>query len=65
MKIDDISINGEKYLRLEDVLKVTEMKQSTLYALMKYGHFPASFNMKIRALWKRSEIEEYIESQRK
>ena len=60
-----INVDGEKYIRLEDVLEATGIKQSTLYVKIRCKEFPKPENMKIRALWKLSEIEEYIESQRK
>jgi predicted DNA-binding transcriptional regulator AlpA len=61
----DIIIDGEKYLNLEEILKITGIKQTELYGRMKYGDFPKPEYKKIRALWKKSVIEEYIESKRK
>ena len=69
LKIDD-----EEYVDLEEVMKITGLKQSNLYIKMKYNEFPKSEKkpisktvtfVKKHALWKLSEIEEYIESQRK
>lgn len=60
-----IIIDGEEYLKLEDVIKLTGLKQTNLYIKMKYNEFPKPENKKIRALWKKSEIDEYLESTKK
>ena len=65
-------IDGEEYLDLRDVEELVGIKQNLIYEKMRYDKFPKSEKKKIditfkreRALWKLSEIEEYIESQRK
>ena len=63
-------IDGEEYLDLREVEGLVGMKQTLIYEKMRYGQFPKHEKKPVvdtvkRSLWKRSEIEEYIESQRK
>ena len=60
----NIVVDGEEYLRLEDVLKATNLKQANLYIKIRCKEFPKPEHMKIRALWKKVDIEKYIKTQK-
>lgn len=67
-----IKIDDNEYLELEEVLKMTGMKQASLYEKVRYHCFPQPEKKQIeikflrkRNLWKKSDIENYIESTRK
>lgn len=64
--------NNEEYLDLKEVVKMTGLSQAYLYIKMKYEDFPKPEKKQVkltflrkRALWKRSEIEDYIAKQKK
>ncbi len=57
-----ININGEEYLSIHEVLELVKMSQASVYERMRYDRFPKAFKPEYRSYWKRSEIEEYIES---
>jgi predicted DNA-binding transcriptional regulator AlpA len=63
--MDSIIINGTEYLLLPDVSKMVGLKQSTLHEKMRYDRFPKPLKIDIRSVWKKSEIEEYMEKNRK
>lgn len=65
-------IDGEEYVDLDEVEKLVGMKQTLIYEKMRYDQFPKSEKKKIditfkreRSLWKKSEIDEYLESTKK
>ena len=60
----NIIIDEEEYLKLEDVLELTGLKQTNLYVKIKCKEFPKPEHMKIRALWKKVDIEKYIKTQK-
>ena len=55
-------IDNKEYLTQEEVEALIGIKQTTLNTLVRFGHFPAPLKLEIRKLWKRSEVEAYIES---
>ena len=55
-------IDNEEYLTQEEVEELIGLKQTALNTLVRFGHFPAPLKLEIRKLWKRSEVEAYIES---
>ena len=55
-------IDNEEYLTQEEVEELVGLKQTSLNTLVRFGHFPAPLKLEIRKLWKRSEVEAYIES---
>jgi predicted DNA-binding transcriptional regulator AlpA len=65
----NIVVGGEEYVELEDVLKITGINQTALYIKVKYNEFPKPERIVVptprkRSLWKRSEIDEYLEKTR-
>ena len=59
-------LEDTKYLTTEEVMKIFFIGNSTVRFWIKTKpDFPKPFKFGRRLLWKRSEIEEYIESQRK
>ena len=65
-------VDDEEYVDLEEVVKMTGLSQANLYIKMRYKEFPQSKKKQVelkflrkRALWKKSEIEEYIERTKK
>ena len=59
------TISNEEYITLEEVEKLVKLRESSIYNRVRFGHFPKPVKLEIRMAWKLSEIEEYIESQRK
>ena len=50
----------ERFLRREDVERITGLSRSTLYALMALGKFPRQFKISGRAAaWSEREIAEW------
>ncbi len=53
---------NETIYRLKEVKTKTGLSRSTIYDLMKQGHFPQSINLGLRAVgWLNSEIEAWIQ----
>ena len=51
----------KKVLRLQDVLEITGLSQSTIYRLMRLNKFPKSFNLTASNVgWDRWEIEKWL-----
>jgi predicted DNA-binding transcriptional regulator AlpA len=63
MKIS-ILINGEEFLDVDNVLELTALNYTKLYELLRYSIFPKPIRMKNRNLWKKSDIEAYLESKK-
>jgi predicted DNA-binding transcriptional regulator AlpA len=64
------NIDNEEYLDLDEVIKLTGINQAYIYMKIKYEGFPKPENKTVptprkRKLWKKSEIETYIELTRK
>jgi len=54
-----------KVLRLPSVKKRTGLSRSTIYLLMKGGHFPASVKLGTRAVgWFEDDISNWLEHRR-
>jgi len=52
-----------KLLKLKDVIAVTGLSRSHIYALISKGEFPRQAPLTMRAVaWVESEIEEWIDS---
>jgi predicted DNA-binding transcriptional regulator AlpA len=58
-------VEDESYITLEDVEKRVGLKEASIGTLVRFGHFPQPIKFEIRRAWKESEIEEYIEKNRK
>lgn len=55
--------NGERFLRLDDVLYKTGLGRSTVYELIKKGEFPNSIKLtSTQVAWLESEIENWIKN---
>ena len=59
MKIS-ILINGEEFLDVDNVLKLTTLNYTKLYELLRYNVFPKPVSIKNKNFWKKSEIEAYL-----
>lgn len=66
------TIDNEEYIELSDVQEMVGIKQTLIYEKVRYGQFPQPQEKKVditfkrkRKLWKKSEIEEYIERTKK
>ena len=55
-------IENEKYLTGPEVRELLRITKQTLVALKKRPEFPKSYRPAGRDLWKKSEIESYLES---
>ncbi|OCL89455.1 helix-turn-helix transcriptional regulator [Arcobacter porcinus] len=51
---------GEKLLRKPQVIEITGIAGSTIYAKMKQLRFPSQHKYGGTACWKLSEVQEYI-----
>ena len=58
--MDDVVINGKKYIILEEVLKRVGLKQAKLYEMLRYDRFPQPFKPISRAYWLESDIDNFI-----
>lgn len=57
--ISDLKTN--RVIRLPKVIEKTGMRRSSIYASMKNGRFPASFNLGPRCVgWLEGEIDQWI-----
>jgi len=53
----------DRFMRLPEVLAITGLARSTVYALAQRGEFPRSYRTGARASgWRESEIKAWIES---
>lgn len=57
-------IDNEEYLTQEEIEELIGLKQTALNTLVRFGHFPKPLKLEIRKLWKRSEVEAYIEAKK-
>jgi predicted DNA-binding transcriptional regulator AlpA len=55
-------LNDEKYVTLDDVEKLVDMKETSIYNRVRFGHFPKPLKIKIGMAWKKSDIDAYIKS---
>ncbi|WP_046168875.1 helix-turn-helix transcriptional regulator [Chromobacterium vaccinii] len=57
-----INSNTSYMLRLPDVMKVTGLSRSSLYALIKQGQFPRQIQLGPRAVaWLSSDVDSWLE----
>ena len=57
-------MNEDKYLTGPEIRDLLRITKQTLVALKKRPDFPKSYRPAGRDLWKRSEVEAYIESKK-
>ena len=58
-----VSTTSTRILRLPDVKNRTGLSRSTIYALVKNGHFPKYISLGVRSVgWLESEVEAWIEA---
>ncbi|EMK3324783.1 AlpA family phage regulatory protein [Vibrio vulnificus] len=56
---------SERYLKIEEVVKVTSYSRAQIYRLMKSGEFPSSYRLsKNRVAWKETEIRNWSENRK-
>lgn len=56
----------EKLLRLPEVMELTGVKKSTVWAWVKSGRLPAPFKLSSRVtVWRLTELQEWINAQGK
>jgi predicted DNA-binding transcriptional regulator AlpA len=61
-----VFIDGEEVLDALTVQKCTGISNSKLYEFLRYNLFPQPFaKVKNKSYWKKADIEEYIEKNRK
>jgi predicted DNA-binding transcriptional regulator AlpA len=65
------TVDNEEYLDLKDLEKLVGMKQTLIYEKIRHNKFPKSEKKQVkitflrkRSLWKRSEIDAYLEKTR-
>lgn len=52
-----------RFINLEEVIKRTSLKKTTIYTLINKNQFPKSITISAkRSAWLESEIDEWIES---
>lgn len=51
-------------LDMDDLLLVVKVSKSTVYKLMALDEFPRPIKIGDRSLWKRSDIDHWIENQK-
>ncbi len=61
-----MSIENERLLRRDEVLRLTGLSKSTLNKMVKEGTFPAPVRIGERAVaWRESEVLEWIRTRQK
>jgi predicted DNA-binding transcriptional regulator AlpA len=60
-----LMIENEEYVTLDEVEKLVNMKQTSIYTRVRFGSFPQPLKFPTRMAWKSKEIEAYIDSTRK
>ena len=54
---------NKRVIRLREVMRITGLSRSSIYAMMDAGEFPKQVRLGLRAVgWLESEIYEWIES---
>jgi predicted DNA-binding transcriptional regulator AlpA len=61
----EIIFNGDKYISIDEVLTILEIKEYKLYELMDKNEISKPLKPTPRAFWKKSEIDKFIEKNRK
>ena len=61
----EIIFGGEKYISIDEVLRILGIKEYKLYELMDRNEISKPLKPDPRAFWKLSEIEEYMEKTRR
>ncbi|MEG9487435.1 helix-turn-helix transcriptional regulator [Mannheimia indoligenes] len=52
----------ERFLKLDDVIRRTSLRRSTIYALMKENKFPKNLSISAKSVvWIESEIDKWID----
>ena len=55
------NMSEQRMLRLRSVILMTSLSKSTLYRLIKQGHFPQPLRLTQRAVrWRREEVDEWL-----
>ena len=60
-----ILLDEAEYLYKEEVAKVLKISESTLKLKIRAKEVPLPIRLKSKNIWKKSEIEEYIERAKK
>jgi predicted DNA-binding transcriptional regulator AlpA len=55
----------ERMLEIKDLMRIFNVSRVTIHVWIKNTNFPQPFKIGHKNFWKKSEIEEYIESKRK
>lgn len=55
--------DGDRFLRIGEVLKVTGLSRATLYLMVNEKQFPAPVRLRARAVaWRASQIREWMDT---
>ncbi|MFC3613757.1 helix-turn-helix transcriptional regulator [Lutimaribacter marinistellae] len=58
-----VMTNPDRILRCKDVMALTGLSRSTLYAMMSEGTFPASIKLSKRAVgWRATVVQAWIDA---
>ena len=53
----------QELLKINEVIKITHLKRSTIYTYLKKNEFPKPLKMSLRVTrWKLSDIQEWLEN---
>lgn len=56
-------MNEDRLIRIEEVMHLTGLKESTIYKYIKIGKIPKSIRLSRRmSVWKYSEISQFIDN---
>ena len=56
--------NDERLLDSKDICEMLRISKTTLTSFVKRDHFPKPFKVGNKFMWKRSEIDTYLEQTR-
>lgn len=54
-----------EYITLEDVEAMLNMKQSSIYTLVRFNKLPQPIKFEIRQAWKLSEIQKHVKNHKR
>ncbi len=64
MKIT-VQADGETVYDVEELRKITGLNINKIYELLRYERFPLPIKVRNKNFWKKSDIDNYLETKRK
>jgi predicted DNA-binding transcriptional regulator AlpA len=55
-----LMIENEEYITLDEVERLVNMKQTSIYTRVRFGSFPQPLKFPTRMAWKKEDIDKYL-----